>query len=147
MSELVRDVSELYEPVAEEAGFDLVLKVSEGLWVKGSRELLSHAMTNLLDNAFKYGLPEDGSEARIIISLTARGDRLLASVSDRGAGIPEESRQKVRERFARLEESRSKPGNGLGLALVEAIMKMHGGTLELEDANPGLIATLNLPKS
>lgn len=147
MSELVRDVSELYEPVAEEAGFDLVLKVSEGLRVKGSRELLSQAMTNLLDNAFKYGLPEDGSEARIIISLTARGDRLLASVSDRGAGIPEESRQKVRERFARLDESRSKPGNGLGLALVEAIMKMHGGTLELEDANPGLIATLNLPKS
>lgn len=147
MSALMHDVAELYEPVAENAGVELSLDVKDGLRVQGSRELLSQAMANLLDNAFKYGLPESGAVSRISITLAETKQAIIASISDSGPGIPEDARDKVRERFSRLDESRSKPGNGLGLSLVEAIATLHGGTLELGDADPGLIASLVLPKS
>jgi len=147
MSALMLDVAELYEPLAEEAGVGLTVNVKDGLKVQGSRELLSQAMANLLDNAFKYGLPEGGAPPSITITLSQSKNQVIASIADCGPGIPPEARDKVRERFARLDESRSKPGNGLGLSLVEAIASLHGGTLELGDADPGLIASLILPKS
>jgi signal transduction histidine kinase len=72
------------------------------------------------------------------------GDIALA-VADRGIGIPAEDRERVKQRFVRLETSRTEPGSGLGLSLVAAVARLHGGTLELGDAAPGLVATLRLP--
>lgn len=81
------------------------------------------------------------------MSLEKQGDKIIASISDNGPGIPIDKREEVKVRFARLDESRSKPGTGLGLSLVEAVAKLHGGALELDDAKPGLIVRLVLPTS
>ena len=74
------------------------------------------------------------------------GDRIRLSVSDHGPGIPEADRERVVERFVRLEQSRSEPGSGLGLSLASAVAHLHGGELRLEDNAPGLKATLVLPR-
>ena len=71
--------------------------------------------------------------------------KAMISVGDRGEGIPEADRARVVERFVRLDQSRSRPGNGLGLSLVAGVMKLHGGELMLEDNHPGLLARLVLP--
>ncbi|WP_075995862.1 sensor histidine kinase [Salaquimonas pukyongi] len=144
LSELLNDVAELYEPVAEDEGIVFEVDVPEGLRIDASRELLSQAITNLIDNALKYGLPPDGKGR---ISLSARSDknRTVITVRDTGPGIPADKYEAVKERFTRLDDSRTKPGNGLGLALVEAIAKIHGGRLEFSDAAPGLEAKLILP--
>lgn len=160
MSDIMADACELYEPVAEEEGFEITHKLEAGLNVDGSRELLSQAVTNLLDNAMKYGKPNTPSmsEAKskkgksaitptIHMSLKKQGDKIIASICDNGLGIPADKRDEVKIRFARLDESRSKPGTGLGLSLVEAVAKLHGGALELDDANPGLVVRLVLPTS
>jgi signal transduction histidine kinase len=70
---------------------------------------------------------------------------VLLSVTDRGPGIPEGERKHAMERFVRLDSSRSQPGSGLGLSLASAVATLHGGELRLDDAHPGLIATLILP--
>ena len=76
----------------------------------------------------------------------AEGDRIQLAVRDRGPGIPEADRARVVERFVRLEQSRSKPGSGLGLSLAAAVARLHGGELKLEDNAPGLKAILDLPR-
>lgn len=144
LSELLNDVAELYEPVAEEEGVTFEVDIPEKLNVSANRELLSQAMTNLIDNALKYGRPEKG-EGRISLSAHADKGWTTITVSDNGPGIPADKHEAVKERFARLDESRTKPGNGLGLALVEAIAKIHGGRLEFGEAEPGLEAKLILP--
>lgn len=144
LSELLNDVAELYEPVAEEEGVSFEMDIPGKLRVNASRELLSQAMTNLIDNALKYGRPEKG-EGRITLKASSRKGWTTITVSDNGPGIPADKHDVVKERFARLDESRTKPGNGLGLALVEAIAKIHGGQLEFADAAPGLEAKLILP--
>ncbi len=147
MSELVGDVAELYEPLAEEEGFVLSAEIAPGIRLRGNRELLSQALSNLIENSIKYGHPGEGGEARIAVTLQGGRESVTVSVADNGSGIPSDKYKIVLERFARLDESRSKPGNGLGLSLVDAIAKLHGGKLVLGNANPGLIAALNLPRS
>ncbi|MGD8810866.1 MAG: sensor histidine kinase, partial [Gammaproteobacteria bacterium] len=96
----------------------------------------------LLDNAIKYS-PDGG---RIEVTLSTENDAMaVVSVADNGPGIPASERDRVFERFARLDQARSKPGNGLGLALVKAVAEQHGGSLELADNVPGLIVRLRLP--
>jgi signal transduction histidine kinase len=73
------------------------------------------------------------------------GDRIELIVADRGPGIPPSDRGRAVERFVRLETSRTRPGFGLGLSLVAAVARLHGGTLRLEDNAPGLKAVLDLP--
>lgn len=147
---VVRDVAELYEPVAEERGAQLSVEVTEPVTFKANRELLGQALANLVDNALKYASPAtpgEGEKARIVIS-TTRDDRdLVLSVADSGPGIPEADRKRVLQRFVRLEESRSQPGSGLGLSLVAAVAGLHHGTIELGDGGPGLVVTLRLPLS
>ncbi len=142
--ELIADVVDLYEPMAEEQGGTLTFAVSPGLTVLGDRQLLAQALTNLLDNALKYGA-RAGETPEIAVSGAIEGDKVVITVADHGAGIPEEDRGRVTERFVRLDASRSKPGNGLGLSLVSGVMKLHKGTLLLEDNHPGLKAKLVLP--
>jgi signal transduction histidine kinase len=149
---VARDVADLYEPVAEERGVTLSVKVEPGLTVHGSRELASQALANLVDNALKYGRPEasGASPAGALFSaieLTARrgGANIEFIIADRGPGIPEHDRQRVLDRFVRLETARSLPGSGLGLSLAAAVARLHNGSLRIEDNKPGLRAVISLP--
>jgi signal transduction histidine kinase len=148
LREVVNDVVELYEPVAEEQGLTLTLDAEANTVVEGKRELIAQAVANLLDNAIKYGqagaprakLPVGG----ITVSVTPNSRFAEVTVADRGPGIPTQDRERVLKRFVRLETSRSQPGSGLGLSLVAAVARLHGGSLVLTDNAPGLKATLSL---
>ena len=141
---VARDVMELYEPVAEEANVALRLKGGEPAMVHAHRELVSQALANLVDNAIKYA--GDGNKnPQVEISVEQERGMVTFRVADNGAGIAEADRSRVTERFVRLEESRSKPGAGLGLSLVSAVAQLHGGTLVLADNRPGLTAIFSLP--
>jgi len=145
LSEIVSGVAELYEPLAEEAGLSLVGDVAPDLHIVGNRELIGQALANLVDNALKYGLPEQGGEAAVTVAARRAGEEIELSVADRGAGIPEADRGRVLDRFVRLDDSRSQPGFGLGLSMVAGVVRLHGGTLRLEDNAPGLRAVIALP--
>jgi signal transduction histidine kinase len=169
VGEVARDVAELYEPVAEEAGVPLTVAVPDdlaetlrmdGLRVVGSRELVGQAVANLVDNAIKYAAaeprapagatdageaPSSAPHASVSVSVARAGDGVEITVADRGPGIPAEDRGRVLDRFVRLEGSRSRPGFGLGLSLAAAVARLHDGTLRLEDNAPGLRAVLTLP--
>jgi signal transduction histidine kinase len=143
-SEVARDVFELYEPLAEEAGVALSLRSNGPAMVHANRELISQALANLVDNAVKYA-DEGAPTPEVVISVAEDAGGVALTVADNGSGIAEADRGRVTERFVRLEESRSKPGAGLGLSLVSAVARLHGGSLRLGDNRPGLAATLNLP--
>lgn len=143
--DIVADVAELYQPIAEEEGGTLTVNVAPGLNVMADRQLLSQALSNLVDNALKYGVTEENPKPQISIIGKLEDDAVVITVSDRGAGIPAEDRARVVDRFVRLDSSRTKPGNGLGLSLVAGVMKLHGAALVLEDNEPGLRAKLVLP--
>ncbi len=147
ISPIVADVAELYGPLAEDGGIELKTNIAEGITVKGNRELIGQAMVNLLENAVKYARPADGGAGLISVELTRIGNRAEIIVADNGPGIPAADRKRVLERFVRLEVSRSEPGSGLGLALVNAVAGLHGGTFRVEDNAPGLRAILELPAS
>lgn len=134
LSQIVSDCVELYEPVAEDVGLRLEADVAPGTVISGNRELVGQALGNLLDNAIKYA--EAGADPLIKVSLGRRDGKVILSVADHGPGVPEEKREEVVKRFVRLDESRSKPGTGLGLSLVEAVMEMHHGALNLAATDP-----------
>lgn len=138
---IAEDVAELYEATAEENLVQLNRRVSGETRVFGDRELLAQALTNLIDNALKY-TPLGG---HIDFEVKRSGDSVVVVVADSGPGIPAEARERVLQRFARLDASRSKPGNGLGLALVRAVCDQHEGKLVLTDNAPGLRVTMTLP--
>ena len=149
-SEIARGVGELYEPLADEKGLELTVEAPGPALVNGNRELISQALANLVDNAIKYARPEsavNGQRAQIKVSANQRGDRIELAVADHGPGIPESDRERVVERFVRLERSRSEPGSGLGLSLAAAVAHLHAGELQLLDNAPGLRATLTLPRA
>jgi signal transduction histidine kinase len=143
-AEAVRDVAELYEALAEEAGVPLAVTIEPDLPVHGSRELLGQAVANLLDNALKYGAADGRS---VTVGAIGRDGEAVVTVADHGPGIAEADRGRVLERFVRLESARSRPGFGLGLSLAAAVARLHGGTLRLEDNGPGLRAVLAVPLS
>lgn len=145
LAEDVVAVAELYEPLADEAGIDLAVEAHGPLPVRGVRELFGQALSNLVDNAIKYGAPEPGARSAVRIRAQAEGGRARIVVSDEGPGIPEAERGRVLERFVRLDQSRSRPGSGLGLSLVSAVVHLHGGTLTLDDNAPGLRVSIELP--
>jgi len=144
-AEVARSVVELYEPLAEEAGVELVVTVSDDLPVHGSRELVGQALSNLIDNAIKYGSRDRDAAATVNVTAGRVGGLVEIAVADRGAGIPPGERQRVLERFVRLESARTRPGFGLGLSLAAAVARLHGGELRLEDNAPGLRAVLAVP--
>jgi signal transduction histidine kinase len=140
LDEVARDACDLYRAVAEERGLALVLS-ERPVRVKGDRDLLFQALTNVLDNAVKY-TPEGG---RIGVRVEADGRQARITVNDSGRGVPATEREKVVQRFYRLERDRQATGSGLGLSLVQAVAAMHHGSLELEDNAPGLRVILSLP--
>jgi len=137
------DVSELYAPAAEEAGFALSIDTEQGLFVSGNRQLIGQAIANLIDNAIKYSR---GGEPGSVITVRAclLDGRPAISVGDHGPGIDAADREKALKRFVRLEASRTKPGTGLGLSLVAAVARLHHGEVRLEDNQPGLRVVLLL---
>jgi signal transduction histidine kinase len=141
INQLVRDVMELYEPLAEEKGLQLTAELKARPLFTGDRDLLFQAIANLLDNAIKY-TPAHG-EIRCSLLPDNGGARLL--LSDNGPGIPAAQRDKVFQRFFRLEQSRTTPGNGLGMSLVQAVMQLHHLTIELQDNRPGLRVMVRFP--
>ncbi len=147
-AEIVRGVGELYDPLADEKGITLKVEADTAAPGRGNPELVTQALANLVDNAIKYGQPNgaNGAPAEIRIKAGAAGDRIQLTVADHGPGIPEADRGRVVERFVRLEQSRSEPGSGLGLSLASAVAHLHGGELKLENNEPGLRATLLLPR-
>ena len=150
-AEIARGVGELYEPVADEKGIQLRVAAPAAVPVHGNRELISQALANLVDNAIKYGAPDNGlingAEPEIVIEAMPDGERILLTVADAGCGIPAVDRGRAVERFVRLEQSRSQPGSGLGLSLASAVARLHGGELRLEDNHPGLRTVLSLPRA
>ena len=150
VSALLRDVAELYEPVAEERGLVLKADTQAPIFIRGDRQLLGQAIANLIDNAIKYGTSEaaeggPGAQPEVEVSAEAKGSMAEIVVTDRGPGVPVSDRERVLDRFVRLEASRSEPGSGLGLSLVAAVARLHGGSLRLEDNEPGLRVILALP--
>ncbi|MEJ2061191.1 MAG: HAMP domain-containing sensor histidine kinase, partial [Gammaproteobacteria bacterium] len=141
LTALCTDLAELYEAPAEDAQLELSSTLEAGLVMQGNRDLLAQALGNLLDNAIKY-TPSGGHIRLSLIRQSAEG---VLTVEDNGPGIPAMDRERVLERFVRLDSARSSTGNGLGLALVRAAAHVHGGHLTLEDTAPGLKVTLRLP--
>ncbi|UDL91544.1 HAMP domain-containing histidine kinase [Mesorhizobium sp. PAMC28654] len=144
--EAVRDVVELYEPVAEEAGVSLETAVQGNFIIGGNRELIGQALSNIVDNAIKYST-DTTNKPRVIVTLERADDQIKLSVADNGHGIPDDAdRARATERFVRLEKSRSQPGSGLGLSLAKAVMKFHNGRLDLLPGNPGLSVVMSFPE-
>ncbi len=149
-AEIARDVGELYEPLAEQKGIALKVEADAPAPIRGNRELVSQALANLVDNAIKYVGPAqkelNGVAPEVLVRALSEGDRITLTVADNGPGIPEAERGRAVERFVRLEQSRSQPGFGLGLSLANAVARLHGGELKLEDNHPGLKSVIALPR-
>ncbi|WP_309093215.1 HAMP domain-containing sensor histidine kinase [Phenylobacterium sp.] len=150
-AELAADISELYEPLCEEKDIEFAAEFAKDLTVRGNREFLAQALANILDNAVKY-TPAGGA---IMLRVRRRSSgEVEFSVTDTGPGVPDGDRERVIQRFVRLENSRNEPGAGLGLSLVAAVAEAHGGRLELDegpgkvgDKGPGLRVALILPRA
>ena len=140
---LINDVMELYEPLAEDKQLHFESAIRTSLVFQGDRDLLFQALANLLDNAIKY-TPAAG---RIRLTLEKEDQQVCLRLCDSGPGIPESEREKVFQRFFRLEQSRSPPGNGLGMSLVKAVMQRHHLDLQLQDNDPGLCVSIRFPST
>lgn len=141
LANIADDMIDLYEPLATEKSQAIISKLDRDIVLKAEPRLIAQALANLLDNAIKFS----PANTNITVELYEQGEQAILSVADQGAGIPEEARSKVFDKFVRLEESRSEKGNGLGLSLVAAIARIHRAEITLEDAKPGLkvILTFN----
>lgn len=138
LSELMHSIAEAYEPSAEDSQHKLEVDVAPGVTMTGDRQLLAQLFSNLVENALTH--TPDGSTVRL--ALHPKPDGFVAEVTDNGPGIPAEEREKVFDRFYRLDHSRTTKGSGLGLALVKAIATLHGFSIRLEDRHPGLAVVL-----
>jgi len=133
------DVVELYDALAESDGARLVREPREQALVNGDRDLLADALATLVDNALKYG----GVGATVRVGTFVAGGAVRLTVQDDGPGIASAEYSRIGTRFYRID--RSKPGYGLGLASVRAIVALHGGVLRFQDARPGLRVEVELP--
>jgi len=144
LAAIATDMAELFGPIAEDAGFEFVTDIDGPAIAAGNRELIGQAITNLIENALKYGQSESG-QSRLEITVGTSRSEVTVTVRDHGAGIAADQRDHVTKRFVRLDSSRAAPGSGLGLSLVAAIMSLHGAKMALNDGNPGLVVTLSFP--
>ena len=142
ISDVAVTVADAYALSAEDSGHVLSQCVSPGLCVRGDRDLLTQLFANLIENA----LAHTPSGTRIEVAVSNQGlDRVEVLVDDNGPGVSADQRDKIFQRFYRLEASRTTAGTGLGLALVAAIAKLHGASVEAADNGPGLRVRLLFP--
>jgi signal transduction histidine kinase len=138
---LARAVVDDFGPAAEDGGHALVLDGAKPVWIEGDDDLLTQMTVNLVENALRH--TPRGCTVRLSAALTPDGAML--SVADDGPGVPAAERERLFDRFYRLERSRSTPGSGLGLALVQAVARLHRGEIALSDRKPGLEARVVFP--
>ena len=141
LSSVVINVVEFYGELAEEKDINIRASIPLDIQVTGDKPLLTQAIANLIDNAIKY--TQVGGQLTVALARTSDG--IACSIADNGPGISQQYYARVKERFFRLEASRTSPGTGLGLSLVDAVAELHRGRLNFADNQPGLIATLLLP--
>jgi signal transduction histidine kinase len=134
LAELIRDLVELFGPLAEERGQYLSVNTSP-IMVMGHRQILAQALGNLLENAIKYS--PAGSTLQVIARVHPQDGVPELVVQDSGPGIPARAREQVLRPFVRLSNA-GEPGSGMGLAIAAAVARLHRGKLLLEDASPGL---------
>ena len=163
---IAADMAELYEPVAEDEGALLTWASPSDQFIDGNRELISQAVANLIDNALKYAVRHVAeqrqnaekrsddelacilpAQAKIHVSVSSSDGLVCLSVSDNGPGIAKEDRQRVLQRFVRLDKSRTQPGSGLGLSLVNAVASLHEANIQLDDNEPGLIFSISFAQA
>lgn len=140
---LVNDANELYLGIAQDKQLSLQAEVDGQALVRGDRNLLFQALTNLLDNAIKHS-PAGGT---VKVEVRSAAATVVIDVRDAGPGIAAHEHERVTQRFTRLDQSRSLPGSGLGLSLVKAVADLHGGSLSFSANAPGLCARLELPRA
>lgn len=141
MGDVVDTAVEIYRPSADEKCQSLALQVMPPLQVRGDRELLTQLFANLIENAIRHS----PCGARIRVSAQGHDGRVHVEVADDGPGIPDAFKDKVLQRFYRLESSRTTPGSGLGLSLAAAIARLHDAVMTLADAGPGLRVLVSVP--
>ena len=138
---LVVELCDSFSPAIADGGRSLQCETADDLIVEGDRQLLTQALVNLLDNSQRH-TPEG---TRIRLETRREGATVTLAIADDGPGVAPEDRARITRRFVRLDRSRSEEGHGLGLALVEAVAGLHGGSVEFDGQNPGLRVTLRLP--
>jgi signal transduction histidine kinase len=140
LAEVVRDVAELYEPIAKDKGVSLMVEAKDDVVIRGDRDLLFEAISNIVDNAVKF-TSECG---HVEVELRWIGEHAVVRISDTGRGISGSERDLVTRRFYRSDKSRGEPGLGLGLSLVAAIAKLHSSRFTISPASggPGCIAQI-----
>jgi signal transduction histidine kinase len=136
--EIVGKVVELYDAAAEEDGTRLAVAGERQVIAVGDPDLIFDAIANLVDNAIKHGR----ARGNVVVTCEIIGGSPVVSIADDGPGIPADERGHVFKRFYRLEGSRVAPGHGLGLSLVAAVARLHGGRIEMFDNSPGLTLRL-----
>ena len=136
LSALLARLGAVYGPAVEDEGRHLHLVLDEGVCAEGDGDLLAQAITNLIENATRH-TPEGSRITVRLLRPEQAASGPVVVVEDNGPGVPEDQRERVLQRFVRLDASRSTPGSGLGLALVAAIVRLHGGDLRLEDGDEG----------
>lgn len=142
LSAVFADVVDAFAPAAEDAGKHLDAKIKPAIRFLGDRELLTQMLANLIENAIRH----TSAGTRIDVALGSDRERIIATVTDTGPGVPAEERKRIFQRFYRLEYSRSTPGSGLGLSLVKAVADLHGIALALRDVEPGLQIVMRFPE-
>lgn len=144
MTRVVRDACELFQPVAEDKGVSLVAHIGSGLKVRGELQGLQRMVANLIDNALNY----TRCPGTVTVSVNGNEKHGVISVEDTGIGIPEEEISRIFRRFYRCDRSRSRPGVGLGLSLVKAIVQSHRGQITVTSTpNVETIFTVTLPRA
>ena len=141
ISQVVTNLLELYDAAADELGIMIMTDIKGDPCIAGDKDLLAGIIANLIDNALKYA----GSPATIKIAAAQHGDYICLTVEDDGPGIPELERQKVVQKFYRLNHQTR--GSGLGLSIVAAFTQLHDGSMDIEDADPGFRVRITLPVS
>jgi signal transduction histidine kinase len=140
LGKLLNDLCEMYQPLAEDLGIEVKVENPGPTEYLGNRQLVGRAVSNLIDNAIKYG----ASGGSIRLGFDETPEAIELSVADRGAGIPAHQRDEAMTKYRRLDQSRTSCGSGLGLAQVRAVARLHQGELVLEDNAPGLRAIVRL---
>lgn len=147
LSQMIADLADMYEPLAEDAGVELAVQPSlTQVTALAHRQLLGRALANLIDNALRYGVT--GKRIELAAERHDGGARLM--VADHGPGIPAAQRREALRRFGRLDAARGRQGQrlqgaGLGLSLAAAVARLHGGSITLADNKPGLKVMIDLP--
>ena len=142
LASLALEIVDLYQPEASERHQTLSYSGDDTARMRGNQQLLAQVLVNLVENALKY-VPADG---RVDVGVRSSGEGITLTVSDNGPGVPAADRERILQPFMRLERDRNQTGSGLGLSLVAAVVRLHRGTVELLDNQPGLLVRCRLPR-